>query len=831
MGPTLNYDIRSENLTMNNINDSGFRTGLYLLQKAAAMGALHNSGESYPQPRCHPETRTELLADLYNWAVDPESHYSLRLLHGPAGAGKSAVMQTLCRRLEDAGKLAGSFFFKRGHPTRGQAKALFTTLAYQLALHRDELKGPVSHRIETDPLVLHRGMDIQLRTLILEPCQLLHDGTPLILLVDGLDECDGNNIQKEILCLIGSALGTCSWLRVLVASRPEPHIRETLETWPLCGQSESINIEQAFEDVKTYLRDEFSRIHRTHHMMRHIPSPWPPSQTLDWLVEQSSGYFIYASTVIKFVDNEYSRPTRQLDIIQNPDSHESESPFKTLDQLYLQILEVVPPRYRAVLCDILCMMNSSGPVWMHIKELEQLLGLQLGDALVILRPLHAVLEISPYNISWHDASFLEFLNNPERSLHFYIGSPQQEKRVACLILKGFTYTYEDPQKNRAGFLFRWVASGAQFWMAYITSLKQPSVEFVPLLQQMNLDFLFCTYTNEEHMEFFCLDSSKIPHVPLDLIQCWEDYCFINIYRKFEDDIFSILNGTTERVLVPSYCTIRSLQDRMDGDLQALLGACRWQLALSPQLIQIFQARRLLCPGGHPHFFGLFQIRIILNLSWNDIRQVLCSLRPLATAESDLFYILFSCLPAFCRELDHVYPEAMASRDLARGFIRLMQRIENGGLPMIFWKWLNENGIIEWGRHIRSCTQSDPEVLQALTRFIPPWDVFSEAGFDLKPVEFYDVVQWLKSSFHPQSDLIACWQNHLKKSKARMGVNETDDQLEMRWRDNIGKEASFREPLQPRDEAVIQKWESCLNTLRKPQTSQEKMEGMMRHHRR
>ncbi|KAF8194725.1 hypothetical protein K438DRAFT_1827335 [Mycena galopus ATCC 62051] len=773
MGPTLNYDIRAGNVTMNNVNDNGFRTGLYLLQKAAALDALHNSGESYPQPRCHPETRTELLADLYNWAINPDSHYSI-------------------------------FFFKRGHPTRGHAKALFTTLAYQLALHWDELKGPVSHRIETDPLVLHRGMDVQLRTLILEPCQLLHDNTPLILLVDGLDECDGNN------------------LRILVASRPEPHIRETLDTWPLCGQSESVNVEQAFEDIKTYLRDEFSRIHRTHHMMRHIPSPWPPSQTLDWLVEQSSGYFIYASTVIKFVDDEYSQPTRQLDIIRNPHSHASESPFKTLDQLYLQILDVVPPRYHAALCDILCMMNNSD-VWMHIKELEQLLGLQLGDALLILRPLHAVLDISPYNIAWHDASFMDFLNSPERSLHFYIGSPEQEKRFACLILKAFTYTYEDPQKNRAGFLFRWAASFAQFWITYIRSCE-PSVEFVPLLQQMNLDFLFCTYTNDEHMDFFF----RIPYVPLDLIRCWEDYCFINTYRKFEDDIFSILNEN--RVLAPSYCTIRSLQDRMDGALQALLGACRWQLALSPQLIQIFQARRLLCPGGHPRFFGLFQIRLILNLSWNDIRQALCALRPLATAESDLFYILFSCLPAFCRELDHVYPEAMACRDLARGFIRLMQRIENGGLPMIFWKWLNENGTIEWGRHIRSCTQSNPEVLQALSRFIPPWDVFSEAGFDLKPVEFYDVVQWLKSSFHPQSDLIACWQNHLKKSKARMGVNETDDQLEMRWRDNIRKEASFREPLQPRDEAVIQKWESCLNTLRKPQISLEKMEGMMRYRR-
>ncbi|KAJ7882751.1 hypothetical protein B0H14DRAFT_2702779, partial [Mycena olivaceomarginata] len=77
-------------------------------------------------------------------------------------------------------------------------------------------------------------MDVQLRTLILEPCRMLQDPTPSILLIDGLDECEGHNIQREILWLIGSAAQDHGrQLRILVASRPEPHIRETLEDEPV----------------------------------------------------------------------------------------------------------------------------------------------------------------------------------------------------------------------------------------------------------------------------------------------------------------------------------------------------------------------------------------------------------------------------------------------------------------------------------------------------------------------------------------------------------------------------------------------------------------------
>ncbi|KAJ7687544.1 hypothetical protein B0H14DRAFT_2551636 [Mycena olivaceomarginata] len=446
------------------MNNRGFQihnhgeAGIHILHRAVALEALYDSAESFPQPRCHPETRTELLDSLYHWATGEHSAHSIRWLHGPAGAGKSAIMQTLCQRLQDEGRLGGSFFFKRGDMTRGNAKVLFATLAYQLALHRHELRGPISQSVEKDPSVLARGMDVQLRTLIVGPCQFLQNPLPSVLLIDGLDECEGHKVQRQILRLIGStANGHCVQLRTIVASRPESHIRDSFEEESFRGLFDSINIRKSFEDVRTYLRDEFLRIHREHSTtMRNIPVPWPSPQILESLVENSSGHFIYASTVIKFVDDEYSRPSKQLAIIQNLVPPDSESPFAVLDQLYFQILTGVPSRYHPCLCDILSVVLHF-PAQIIMKDIDLLLGLEPGQVSLILRPLHSVLNLPSerHEIELHHASFREFLNTQERSSIFYVGSPEHYAKLACQILKELAYRHQDQQKNRTDHGFRW----------------------------------------------------------------------------------------------------------------------------------------------------------------------------------------------------------------------------------------------------------------------------------------------------------------------------------------------------------------------------------------
>ncbi|KAJ7668116.1 hypothetical protein B0H17DRAFT_908425, partial [Mycena rosella] len=156
-----------------------------------------------------------------------------------------------------------------------------------------------------DPSIVGRDMNVQLRKLIVEPCRLPQCIAAPILLIDGLDECENGGAQLEILRLIVSTAHDSSIrLRFLIASRPEAHIRESFEEGSFPGLYDSVNIEQSFEDIHTYyLRAEFTRIHREHrYTMGNTPTPWPSTEILNNLVEKSSGYFVYASTIIKFID-------------------------------------------------------------------------------------------------------------------------------------------------------------------------------------------------------------------------------------------------------------------------------------------------------------------------------------------------------------------------------------------------------------------------------------------------------------------------------------------------------------------------------------------------
>jgi hypothetical protein len=515
-------------ITAENVNHTSIRhhadAVINILHRAAALEALYDSADSFPQPRCHPETRTKMLDDLYKWAIQDKFALPMRWLHGPAGAGKSAIMQTLCRKLQDAGCLGGAFFFKRDHSTRGNAKVLFATLAYQLALNNCHLKPLISQRVEDDPSIVGRDMDIQLHKLIVGP---LRDAAsaPSILLIDGLDECDTHCVQLEILRLIAIAVSQHpKTFRCLIASRPEAHIRETFSEPLFHGTLDSLNVEQSFVDIRRYLGDEFARIHREHHeTMGSVPTPWPSPHILEMLVQKSSGYFIYASTIIKFIDDKFSRPTEKLEAVQNLTPTDSDAP---LDQLYLQILSGVPTRFRSKVRDILyCALFFQSPRLTTFLQIERLLELQPGDIRLMLRGLHSVLDmrrstmckarafswhpnerpLSPPQsgvISVHHASFLDFLQDSQRSSIFHIGL-ETRTNVACAVLKALSddnHWLDNPHHplawyvdllSKCSFLtfFIWRHFEARDVISRVTSLP-PSTELLSRMRLVNPDFVW-----------------------------------------------------------------------------------------------------------------------------------------------------------------------------------------------------------------------------------------------------------------------------------------------------------------------------------------------------
>ncbi|KAE9398595.1 hypothetical protein BT96DRAFT_994658 [Gymnopus androsaceus JB14] len=193
--------------------------GLSWLYNEISQSALHDAEARYPPPQCHPGTREKALQSLGDWAssglnASGDEARPVYWLYGSAGAGKSAIAQTLAERRAGNKTLAASFFFWRSDPSRNTPRNLFTTIAFQLAFTIPELAGLINTAILGRPHILTSSIDIQFKELILYPSmrsQVLHElhvfhghtvSKTYLMIIDGLDECSNSHDQQRILSIL-----------------------------------------------------------------------------------------------------------------------------------------------------------------------------------------------------------------------------------------------------------------------------------------------------------------------------------------------------------------------------------------------------------------------------------------------------------------------------------------------------------------------------------------------------------------------------------------------------------------------------------------------------
>ncbi|KAJ7704281.1 hypothetical protein B0H14DRAFT_2548121 [Mycena olivaceomarginata] len=446
-------------------------SGIDLLYRHVAMEALHDSGEHFPEPACHPGTRTATMEELHLWSTDTSIESTILWLHGCAGAGKSAIAQMFAKSLQTEGRLGASFFFQRGHSKRGTWHSLIPTIAYQLATSVTELLLPIQQAVEGDKLIVGRALAISFQELLVEPLKKLSDlqRTPVIVL-DGLDECADHKIQQQILRLfIGAIRHHNLHLRLLIVSRPEPHLREVLETeetFAICRHFALSADESAYHDIRTYFHVEFSRI-RCEFIARGISlePEWPSPNTVDQLVRTSSATFIYATTVIHFIDDEYHHPADRLDSVLKLDPR-STAP---LDDLYTQILSFVPQEQEGLQLRILhtiCIGKGENIGRIHVdpEEIDILLNLRTGTCRLILRCLHSLFKVPPIrtrftshnpfmaSIEFLHASFGDYLSDTRRSRRWCILLLCLDEE--CIYRLLYLFGYNPPQTDAQRDLYR-----------------------------------------------------------------------------------------------------------------------------------------------------------------------------------------------------------------------------------------------------------------------------------------------------------------------------------------------------------------------------------------
>jgi len=357
--------------------------------------------------------------------------------YGPAGAGKTAIAHTIAERCDLENLLLASFFFSRSDLARNNSKSFITTIAYQIAINIPRTREKIVAAIERDPLILTRSLEAQVIALIVEPLhQPLEEGyfnaptSRRLIIIDGLDECDNSAAQCSILQVI-SRLFHHYHLPFLffLASRPERHITHCFTTGPLPEFHTTLALDDTYQpddDIRVFLTDNFRQIKNTHPMRRYLDRSWPSVDVLDGLVKKSSGQFIYASTVVKYISSIRHQPADRLNVILGirPPGHARDMPFGQLDALYRHIFSRVEDTQTVLLILGFQLHQDSIPQYpyMNTEDLEHFFLLNQGDIDMLFADLSSVISIPNVDSCIHflHASLGDFLLDAARSREFYI---------------------------------------------------------------------------------------------------------------------------------------------------------------------------------------------------------------------------------------------------------------------------------------------------------------------------------------------------------------------------------------------------------------------------
>ncbi|RXW16899.1 hypothetical protein EST38_g8952 [Candolleomyces aberdarensis] len=444
-------DVNIDNSQINNyFNADNPRDPLELLLKHTTKEATHESVTYSYAPTCHPGTRKIIKIDIMDFIKGSAKPDSLRLawLSGPAGAGKSCIQRTVVEECLAEDIPACSFFFGRDSGL-DSAHGFVATIAHQLCNIVPRFREAIIKRIPFDPSIFKKALILQTHRLVLDPLrdvykdQKLGWTQPMVVIVDGLDECRDSAQRLQVIYLLQILTQHPTFpFCVIVSSRPEFDILTAFagETYGSVTRKFLLHDYDAEEDMLAYLVEEFSRIRRTHPARRRLMKNWPTQQIVELLVKMATGQFILLSTVIRYIENGTDAPDRLLNKVIKVASARmappdiSDNPFVELDALYTEILQSQSPNVN--MSQLRLVLHAIPEIWRIVETnslLAESIDLELGpspsmlDAFfgltitdTVLSNLYALLHVPGNSMKNREDEYIRFYH---KSMEDYLRTP------------------------------------------------------------------------------------------------------------------------------------------------------------------------------------------------------------------------------------------------------------------------------------------------------------------------------------------------------------------------------------------------------------------------
>ena len=110
------------------------------LKKSISMSAYHDSNERSASSGCLGSTREDQIRTIMNWIESERKKKPAFLVLGPAGSGKTSLLNTIAEICKRKRYYAAGFFFSGTDSARNTTERLMNTIVYQVAVAIPQLQ-------------------------------------------------------------------------------------------------------------------------------------------------------------------------------------------------------------------------------------------------------------------------------------------------------------------------------------------------------------------------------------------------------------------------------------------------------------------------------------------------------------------------------------------------------------------------------------------------------------------------------------------------------------------------------------------------------------------
>ena len=209
-------------------------------------------------------------------------------------------------------KLRASFFCSRNFEDRSNLQMIFPTIAFQLTYQYPSFRKELVQVLKTRPDVGQESLCSQMEKLTVSP--LNSTCISMLIIIDALDECKDEEPTSAILSILSHCINRIPNVKFFVTGRPEPQIRSGFCLESLVPITEILK----FHKVKPEIVDSNIKLYFQLHLGNlaknrsncNFTEDWPNRADVEILCKKAAGFFIYASTVVKFVSLRSYPPTK-----------------------------------------------------------------------------------------------------------------------------------------------------------------------------------------------------------------------------------------------------------------------------------------------------------------------------------------------------------------------------------------------------------------------------------------------------------------------------------------------------------------------------------------